>query len=223
MRAKGRDLWSLGDRQLLAFPDNAANRWSQAGWAAYFSQATQDAGVRVYVRFGMGIDVQLDRDMIMNAPLVAREIVLRSERDAAVTGAIARDLPLARMAAAANSRLRRGVSPQPGSFPYVNKVMDTAAPTEALILPWMGFPGWQSEAETPYLAVAVPDETKKPDSFYAEVADRYLWLASKVNRPAEELAKANGVPATTVHRWIKEARRRGLLPPGQRGRGEASR
>jgi hypothetical protein len=25
------------------------------------------------------------------------------------------------------------------------------------------------------------------------------------------------VPVTTVHRWVKEARRRGLLGPGRRG------
>ena len=31
-----------------------------------------------------------------------------------------------------------------------------------------------------------------------------------------ELAEINGVPPTTVHRWIKEARRRGLLGPGRR-------
>jgi len=26
------------------------------------------------------------------------------------------------------------------------------------------------------------------------------------------------VPVTTAHRWVKEARRRGFLPPGQKGR-----
>jgi len=32
------------------------------------------------------------------------------------------------------------------------------------------------------------------------------------------LAEANGVPVSTVHRWVKEARRRGFLPPGRPGR-----
>ena len=26
------------------------------------------------------------------------------------------------------------------------------------------------------------------------------------------------VPVTTAHRWVKEARRRGFLPPGRKGR-----
>ena len=37
-----------------------------------------------------------------------------------------------------------------------------------------------------------------------------------VARPAVELATANDVPVSTVHAWIKEARRRGLEPYGQR-------
>jgi transposase len=38
--------------------------------------------------------------------------------------------------------------------------------------------------------------------------------------PAQTIAEANGVPVTTVHRWIREARRRGSLPPA-RGKGQA--
>jgi len=58
----------------------------------------------------------------------------------------------------------------------------------------------------------------KPDSFYAKVAEVYRELAGWSNRPAVELAEANGVPITTAHRWVKEARRRGHLPPGRKGR-----
>ncbi len=43
-------------------------------------------------------------------------------------------------------------------------------------------------------------------------------LISAINRPAVELAEVNGVPVTTAHRWVKEARRRGFLPPGRKGR-----
>jgi hypothetical protein len=63
----------------------------------------------------------------------------------------------------------------------------------------------------------IPDGTK-PDSFYQQVAKIYSHLARGSNRPAVELAEANGVPVTTTHRWVKEARRRGYLPPGQKGR-----
>lgn len=67
----------------------------------------------------------------------------------------------------------------------------------------------------PELKLAIPDGFRKPDSFYRDVADRYLWLASTGSAPAQELARANSVPTTTVHRWVREskARRLLLLPP----------
>lgn len=57
---------------------------------------------------------------------------------------------------------------------------------------------------------------KRPDAFYRAVAEAYSWLAGHVRRPAVELAAINDVPPTTIHRWVKEARRRGLLGPGRR-------
>jgi hypothetical protein len=58
----------------------------------------------------------------------------------------------------------------------------------------------------------------KPDWFYQRLAALYSNLALRSNRPAVLLAERNEVPVTTVHRWVKEARRRGFLPPGQKGR-----
>jgi hypothetical protein len=58
----------------------------------------------------------------------------------------------------------------------------------------------------------------KPDWFYERLAVAYSNLALRSNRPAVLLAERNQVPVTTVHRWVKEARRRGFLPPGQKGR-----
>jgi hypothetical protein len=59
---------------------------------------------------------------------------------------------------------------------------------------------------------------KKNDLFYQRVAAVYRQRVAESNRPAVEMANANGVPVSTVHRWVKEARRRGFLPPGQKGR-----
>lgn len=58
---------------------------------------------------------------------------------------------------------------------------------------------------------------QRPDLFYADVADMYSRLATTSRRPAADLAEANGVPVSTVHRWIRTARERGHLPHGRRG------
>jgi hypothetical protein len=70
----------------------------------------------------------------------------------------------------------------------------------------------------------VPDRLRSnavngyPDTFYEAVAAIYQGLASRSPRPVADLAAANAVPLTTAQRWIKEARRRELLPPGRRGK-----
>ncbi len=68
------------------------------------------------------------------------------------------------------------------------------------------------------LRIKVPTGQRRPDSFYASVARAYTTLAARHRRPAAELAEINNVPVTTMHRWIKEARARGLLPPGTPGK-----
>jgi hypothetical protein len=73
-------------------------------------------------------------------------------------------------------------------------------------------------ARRPRARLRVPTSNPKPASFYRQVADAYTGLRAQGNRPAVELAEANGVPITTVHRWIRRARELGYLPPGQKGR-----
>ncbi|MEV6833595.1 hypothetical protein AB0N17_03530 [Streptomyces sp. NPDC051133] len=57
-----------------------------------------------------------------------------------------------------------------------------------------------------------------PDSFYRQVAETYNDAVRETSAPAKVLAEEAGVPTTTVHRWIFEARRRGFLPPARKGR-----
>ncbi|WP_426573861.1 hypothetical protein [Aquihabitans sp. McL0605] len=57
-----------------------------------------------------------------------------------------------------------------------------------------------------------------PDEFYEVVARAYRLLAADSSRPVVDIAEANDVPVTTAQRWVKEARRRELLPPGRRGK-----
>ena len=59
---------------------------------------------------------------------------------------------------------------------------------------------------------------RRPDAFYRAVADAYRVRASASRSPAAEIAEGLGVPVTTVHRWVKEARRRGFLHPGRSGK-----
>lgn len=78
---------------------------------------------------------------------------------------------------------------------------------------------WRPQVmQVPDLRVAVPKTVPYPDEFYVAIADAYRFLALVSARPAVELADANNVPPSTTRRWIKEARRRGLLAPGQKGR-----
>ncbi|HEY6798594.1 MAG TPA: hypothetical protein VI248_28280 [Kineosporiaceae bacterium] len=59
---------------------------------------------------------------------------------------------------------------------------------------------------------------KDTDDFYRRVADAYNEVMTRTRAVAPVLAEEAGVPARTIHRWVAEARRRGFLPPGQKGR-----
>lgn len=75
------------------------------------------------------------------------------------------------------------------------------------------------EAPKVRLRLHIPEGRRRPDAFYAKVADVYSSQEALSDRPAADIAEANGVPATTVARWVKEARRRGLMAPARRGVG----
>ncbi len=57
-----------------------------------------------------------------------------------------------------------------------------------------------------------------PDGFSRRVAEAYGEAVATTAHPAKRLAEEAGVPVTTVHRWIREARQRGFLPPARKGR-----
>ena len=56
------------------------------------------------------------------------------------------------------------------------------------------------------------------DNFYEVVGKAYQALARSSSKPVADLAEANEVPVTTAQRWVREARRRGKLPPGRPGK-----
>ncbi len=69
----------------------------------------------------------------------------------------------------------------------------------------------------PRACIRRPAGRTLPDGFLVEVAHAYTSLARDGQKPAPVIASEAEVPVTTVHRWIKEARRRGLLAPARRG------
>lgn len=130
------------------------------------------------------------------------------EDPAGVGARIMRDLPLGRIQAAlanpakaeAIAELVRTPGPGPAEIPYEYEDF--------------GVQRRRQRRDAPAV-IAVPEGTRKPDSFYVDVAVAFSELAGRSKQPAGELAEANAVPVTTVHRWVKEARRRGLMAPAR--------
>lgn len=66
--------------------------------------------------------------------------------------------------------------------------------------------------------LSTPKSDVYPEAFFSRVADHYRWyVETGSRRPAAQIAEDADVAVTTVHRWIREARRRGHLPPGRQG------
>ena len=110
--------------------------------------------------------------------------------DGEVSASVLRAIPVGRIEAAANAQLHAAAPPEPATRPRAR----IAAPL-------------RSNAVRGY-----------PDAFYEAVASAYRQLVATSSRPVGDLAAANGVPVTTAQRWVKEARRRGLLAPGRPGK-----
>jgi hypothetical protein len=72
--------------------------------------------------------------------------------------------------------------------------------------------------EEPEYVLEQPPKRPYPDEFYEAVARAYRFATAAERAPARMLAKANGVPDTTINRWVRVARERGHLPPTMKGR-----
>lgn len=59
-------------------------------------------------------------------------------------------------------------------------------------------------------------EGQSADEFYQEVAAVYLRAQAATGKPTAAVAFAGDIPHTTAARWVREARRRGHLPPADR-------
>ena len=110
--------------------------------------------------------------------------------DGEVSAGVLRAIPVGRIEAAANAQLHPAAPPAPLRRPRARIAASL-----------------RSNAVRGY-----------PDAFYDAVASSYRQLVAASSRPVGDLAEANGVPVTTAQRWVKEARRRGLLAPGRPGK-----
>ncbi len=131
------------------------------------------------------------------------------------TSSLLRAIPLGRIEAAANAQLSvidDTVTPTPRHRHRLPSRPSTPRPE-----PGAGDAGWELP-DRPPAATRTFTSRGRPDSFYAGIARDYSDLAQTSRRPAAELADRHGVPVTTAHRWIKEARRRGHLAPGRPGK-----
>jgi hypothetical protein len=202
----------------------SVNRASIGAWAAYYSPYVDQANARVLVRIGpeagppsrpspTGGTTWNPADLT-GQPLEVRELHVAAAPDTGTfTSQLLREIPFLRIEAGVNYPTHRQV------------LNDLIAAPNALMV---GAPeGWRfmlrpgpCPPSRPDLEVGDPGGYRKPDSFYRQVGVAFLWLAAMSSAPAQQLAAVNGVPVGTVHRWVREAKLRGLLRLPMHGRKE---
>lgn len=148
-----------------------------------------------------------------------RQRIARIEISGEISAKALRSIPVGRIEATANSLFDGGdagalgpdaeltprtrISVDGGWEVHTDEVHDRPEP--------------QSQPPASLLLPDTQPHERKPEHFYEAVAALYRSLAIDSSRPAAMIAEANDVPVTTVHRWVKEARRREFLPPGRSG------
>lgn len=60
--------------------------------------------------------------------------------------------------------------------------------------------------------------SKGDQGFYGRLAIQYLYFQELSSDPTQAIADLSDAPRGTVKRWLSDARRKGLLPPGKPGR-----
>ncbi len=100
-------------------------------------------------------------------------------------------------------RIEQGEPPGPDEVRRVYRLASGKSKTTVKVAAHSGFPGRGSD--------------ESADEFYARVADGYRAQAVTTGKPTAWLAFAANVPYTTAARWVREARKRGLLEPVGKG------
>lgn len=166
------------------------------GWVAW---AAPDFPGTAWVRF---VD-QADR-------LVPVDVVVSG--DGGVTANLLRQVPLGRLEAFANGagtakRLRAQLN-RPGA-------PDVRA---GLRKPRQRGSDDPLHSEIKLLLELVAPGPVAGDAFYQNIADIYENLHAITKAPTTTIAEAVDVPVSTAKRWVREARKRGFLPPARQGK-----
>jgi hypothetical protein len=205
------DVFAIGtgeDEGFVFAPD-------RSGWAVFKSPVYRDR-MLVFLRFARRADP--------GARIVVCEARFEAWLGNSLTTRMLGSLPLSRFEARVNQpgfyeRVANQIDPDHWGkghvpFPEVPYVI-VGEPPNAMPEPWWALaPG--KPTRRPRLRLKIPTGRVKPDKFYVDVAEAFAYLVVTSSRPATDLAEANDVPVTTVHRWVREARRRGVLPPASR-------
>lgn len=191
---------SLDGREAVSFEPRQFS-----GWASYLSDEFDRARALLLLHIGPCDDGA-------DAPLAIREVRLMTFEPVNFPGSsLLRLIPWERIEAAVNQPSRRAVL---ADFVDPRFPAPSGGPRDLHVWP---FQRPQEQLSEPDLLLEIPEGYRKPNAFYADVAERFLATAAISPRPAQDLAEANGVKPTTVHRWIREAKARGLLAlPGDR-------
>jgi hypothetical protein len=194
---------SLDGTELLSFEPS-----EQSGWAVYFPNLDNTRAADVFIRVGPpSMDVGGSPSVLPEGvPLEIREVRVVLGEAAQLRSAVLRSIPQDRIEAAINQPKPRKVLAE-----YVKPAFVVAESVPGRMGAWLFRPPEHHGVKLPDLRLEIPDGYRKPDEFYSTVGELFLQLAAVSTRAAQEIAEANEVKPTTVHRWIREAKARGLL------------
>lgn len=162
------------------------------GWAKVLGV---DAVDQLYVRIGSG--------WVRHSELLIQEVLAQAGR---ISNPTMRRVPLAQVKAAINRPT------------HYDLIVQHLSGERRVMVPFPADEKWSAEppagpADPIDLRLDIPaPRSHKPDSFYADVAERFAYQSTISARPTLDLVEANGVEFTTMVRWVREARNRGLLP-----------